>query len=216
MAAVAGGDAVVHLVEGDAEVEVLRPQHRFLVGRERAQPRVAAGEPVGERGGRVRVDGQLRAVGEVGVVGVVRRRARLHPRGLADLGDRARERHPHVGADQLAALDPPRPRDLPEPARGDPQPDGALRAVLRPREQLLGDGVQRPAGRAQHLLVHVSSWCPGSARRHSCEQGKTADDQGRGRPPVATTAPPASLTRIVATSPAGLLMPHQPVPPVAS
>ena len=140
---------------------MLGPEHRLLVGAdpggEGAQARVPEGEPLLELRRRGGVHRERGVGGEVRVVGVDRRHARLHARGLGDVRDRAGERYAAVGADQLGTLDPPRARDLPEPAGSDPQPDGALRAVLGSGEELLGHRVQRPAGRGEHVLVHLSS-----------------------------------------------------------
>src|SRR5581483_208973 len=48
VAGVAGGDPVVDLVNGEAEVEVFGPQHRLEVRGERPQRRVTEAEPVAD------------------------------------------------------------------------------------------------------------------------------------------------------------------------
>ena len=160
MAGIARRDAVVHLVEADGQVEVLGPEHGLGIGGEPAQAAVAPREPAGQqrRGGRVDRERFVDAVR--GVVGVeALGHAGVHADARCDLGDRAAERDPRLLGHQLAVLHPQRALDLPEPARQHPQPDGPVRAVLRPGQQHLGHGVQRPPGGDHDLLVHLDLLC---------------------------------------------------------
>ena len=158
---VAWRDPVVHVagrsvVDGDAEVEVLGPQHRREVGCDRPQGDVAGGEPIDEQRRPGLVDRQPLVGSDAGAVVVqVGGGSDVDPRRLGQLSTRA----------SVQARDPARPGEArrrhrerqhgPGEAAGrDPQPDRAVAPVLRTGDHQFADAVQRSARRLQPSLVH--------------------------------------------------------------
>jgi hypothetical protein len=99
-------------VSGNSAAGQSEPKAAFQNGPSR-------GEPLGQLRRCRSIDRERRVVGQVGVVGVDRRRTCFEPRCRADVGDRAGERQPQAGADQAAA--PPSSHSL--TSRTDPETD---------------------------------------------------------------------------------------------
>ena len=147
MVVVACGDAIVHLVRGGGDVEVLGPEHRMLVGQDVLDRMraciVTAMKPVRRdcvdvqrRLGRQRVDDVVDPVGWPGI----------HACGVGKSVHRSCQRSRAVGPDQLGAVDGERDHNACEATGSHGQPDGARRPVLRPGDQALRDSAQLAAG----------------------------------------------------------------------
>jgi hypothetical protein len=156
---VTGGDAVVHLVDRDADVEVLRPEHRLLVRREALHRDSATCERLEDHPGCDRVYHDDVILTDARAVGIdVSEGSRLHADSPRQVGVRATEGQPGRRRDELDVVDPQvGGGDGPEAARGDAEPDVVARDVLRPCEHQLGEAVQRESGALQSLAVHVVS-----------------------------------------------------------